>query len=127
MLLRAYEESLRGTADDIVVEIARRYTAGTVEGQHLTFAPSVAEFSASCRKLVDTRLAARAIPYREPEIAHEPILARQNRVRKQYSDRAILFENIDDHEFAAMVKRREIPAGSLYVAMLETVYAPEAA
>ena len=119
--MRSYEVSLNGIADDVVVEIASRYMSGRIPGQNFTFAPSVAEFSKTARDLIDARIAARSLPDRRPEIAHEPIHVRKNRVRKQFEDRQILEENLSHENW--LKRLREFPLGSEYVAMLETVYA----
>ena len=125
LLLRTYEEALRDTADAIVCEIAGRFTSGKVDGQSLTYAPSVAEFCHAARKLIELRVSLCMITDKRLPATHELVFATVNRAKNEYSGREPIAKNIDHFEFLKMVKRREIPPGSEFVAILRAVYAPK--
>lgn len=121
LLLRTFEEALRGFGDEIVSAVAVKFTKGEVPSQSLTFAPSIAEFVNAARDQVKLRMI--ALP-RAPELPREGLERRQDRLRRSYAGRAVLAENIDAKQFAEGAGRRDYPAGSEYVAALGIVFAP---
>lgn len=58
LTLRTFEAVLRDVSPQAVIEASERFTAGKVEGQNPTFAPSTAEFAREARRIADL------IPYR---------------------------------------------------------------
>lgn len=82
-LLYAFQMALEGVSSDAIIDTARRYNEGSIEGQSTEYAPSPAAFAKEARKRHELlelkalpRLEApqRAEPY-SPPVAPEKVLA----------------------------------------------------
>jgi len=124
LLLRTFEEALSGTPDEIVCEVARKFVKGEIEGQSLTFAPSVAEFTKAASRLVEIRKATTLQIERGEAVPREGISAKIERIRSQYAGRKPLAENISFEQYQQMVKAKQFPEGSFFVGALGNVYPP---
>jgi hypothetical protein len=125
-LLRTYEEAMRvaGIDDQIVGDLAGKFTRGEVEGQSLTFSPSVAEFTQAAKQLLEVRKSRTLLFDRGDEIPREPILAKVERLRHEYADRPVVATGVTHPDFIRMVQLKELPVGSLFVAAIGTIYGP---
>ena len=123
LLLRTYQEMLKGFSDDIICEICRRYVSGEVQDQHKAFAPSVAEFVQSARDLVATRAALKKSIYRQAPVESEPIQIKVARAKRNYEGRALLAKGLDLKQFAWKLQKGELPLTCEFVAVLGAVYA----
>lgn len=61
-----YDEDTNGIDDQAIAETAQNFRRGAVEGQHKTFAPSVAEFCIEARRL------AKLLPFRGKQALPPP-------------------------------------------------------
>lgn len=123
LLLRTFENALEGFSDEIICDTARKFVSGLIEGQSLTFSPSVAEFTKAARDLQEIRRAKAAVVFRGEEVPHEPINARIARVRASYAGRQLIAENVSHDKWLEMARKKNLPANCEFVALLSSVYA----
>lgn len=118
---------MRDVTSQAIIEAAQRFTAGDVPEQSRTFAPSVAEF------VQQARFVAQVIPIRNSPrlsappspIEHTPIMMRAEKKRAEFADRQILHTDINFDQWKRISLGREVPVGSVWVALLGTVYGPK--
>lgn len=123
LLLRTFEEALKDCADDIICDTARKFVGGLIDGQSLTFAPSVAEFTKAARDLAEVRRAKNALIYRGEEIPHEPINKRIARVRASYAGRTLIADNVTFDKWLELARKKGLPANCEFVGLLSSIYA----
>lgn len=117
--------ALQGLCPTAVIEAARRFTMGDVQGQSKTFAPSIAEFVTEARQrqeYINIKAKPRIPVYRHH--TGSPFYVRQEKTRTKYSECPILAENVGLDEYRRRV--REFPEGHAWIAALATVFGPPA-
>lgn len=126
-MMGSYELALQGLCPTAVIEAARRFTLGDVQGQSKTFAPSIAEFVQEARQRQEY-IDIKALPKLPPPVYRHhtgtPFYIRQEKTRTRYKDCAILAENVGIDEYRRRV--REFPEGHAWIAAVATVYGPPA-
>jgi hypothetical protein len=122
LLLRTFENALDGFTDEIICDTARKFVCGLVEGQSLTFAPSVAEFVKAARDLIEVRKAG-TLTYRGEELPREPINAKIARVRAQYANRQLIQDGISFDKWLEFSRKKNLPPNCEFVALLGAIYA----
>ncbi|MBZ9807674.1 hypothetical protein [Mesorhizobium sp. ESP-6-2] len=118
---------LEEQSDLAIIEAAKRFAAGDVEGQSMTFPPTGPEFVAEARKrqeLIDL-MAKPRLP--APRYFPGPLAPFQVRQQKRLAENAhlpVLFENITYDQWRKMSAAKEIPVGAKWIATLGIVYGP---
>ena len=128
LLLLSLEKVVGNLSDQAVANAAGRFMAGDVQGQSMTFPPSVPEFVQQvrkCQELVDVAARPR-LP--SPKYQPGPLapfqVAQQNKLAEN-SHLPVLFDDINFEQWKRMSAEKQVPVGSKWVAMLGIVYGPE--
>lgn len=127
-LLYSFGLAVEGLSTEAIVDAARRYGTGRVEGQSTEYAPSPAAFAQEARRRQEA-ITLRNTPYLPaPSRAFggpAPFQVAQERARHDNARRAVLKTDATFDEFKAMSRAGDLPAGSSWVACLSTIYGPE--
>lgn len=124
--MEAFDLATKALSAAAIIETAQRFVLGTVEGQSVDFAPSVARFAQEARKrqsFLDPK-PQRSLP--APRYFPGPLAPFQVRQQKRLAENAhlpILFENISYDQFRKMSAGKEIPVGAKWCS-LGIVYGP---
>lgn len=129
-MMATFSAALRTCPGSAITEAAERFIGGRVEGQSLTFAPSIAEFSTEVRRCQDMiRWRMRALPAPSvPAVAasrRAPFEVLAAKTRSRFAERPILFQEVTLDQFKVLSRHRQIPPGSTFSVLLGTVYGPE--
>lgn len=124
--LRTFDAVLDGIPGTVINEVAKRFTAGDVEGQNRTFAPTVAEFTQEARRLTDLR------SYRNrnlPAIAHHrseiaPFMVRTEKARTRFAGWSVFKEDVGYDEARNLSKAGQLPVGAVWSGCLATIFLP---
>lgn len=127
VLLKTLLAHSRNASDEAVIETARRFSAGQVEGQSMRFSPTSAEFMDEVRKrqeFIDQRSRPRlpAPVYRPGPKA--PFQIAREKALEANKHLPILFEDISHDRFRQLAIQKQIPIGAKWVAACGNVYGP---
>jgi hypothetical protein len=103
LLAKTFEAALSGVDPSSVIEAARRFTSGEVEGQSEDFAPSCAKFVKLCRKIEKDRK-----PHK-PHIPQYRLTHPDPRVSK------LLAKDITKDKARQLVENGAAPRGSIWI------------
>ena len=129
--MKTYEAVLRGFPVGAITEAAHRFTAGLVEGQNRSFAPSTAEFMVQVRKIDEIQALQRDRP-KMPQISAQPYHStgrapfeiEAEKLRQKYANREILKVGVSYDQWRSM--RHELPHGHTWIGALNgTIFGPE--
>jgi len=129
--MKTYEAVLRGFPVAAITEAAHRFTAGLVEGQNRSFAPSTAEFMVQVRK-IDEVFAIKRSRQNAPQITapvyrgngKAPFEIEAEKLRQKYANREILKVGVSYDQWRSM--RHELPHGHTWIGALNgTIFGPE--
>jgi hypothetical protein len=122
VLLRTFASVLDGMRPSLIIDTAKRYSSGEVEGASDQFAPTPAEFAKEVRRRAALRAdiaKPRSLPaprYFPGPLA--PFQVRQEKRRAEYADRPVIEANAPLDRFIAMSRAKQLPVGSVWVACL---------
>lgn len=128
LLLDSYMQLLTDLSNEAVVRAVRRFLAGDVPDQHMTFAPSVPEFVREAKNCEQYLLALSspkrpALEYARGELA--PFQRRLNKCRAENAHLPVLHENVTYEQFKTFSASKQIPIGAKWVASLGVIFGPE--
>jgi hypothetical protein len=127
VLLRTFASVLDGQQPSIIIETAKRYSSGDVDGASDQYAPTPAEFAKEVRRRAALKEdIAKSRPRLPSPHTGAPWHIRQEKARTKYRDCPIIKENVSYDEFRRMSAAREVPVGGAWVAAVATVYGPPA-
>jgi hypothetical protein len=130
LTLDTFDMVLRGVPDQIIIETARRFCDGSVEGQSLDRPPTSARFNREARRIADLRSYAEKprLPspggYRSTGLL--PFEMRAEQHRQKFEGWDVVAENVSYDRFWSMHKAGELPEGSTWSAALNgKVFVPK--
>ena len=122
VLLRTFATILDGQPPSIIIETAKRYSAGEVDGASDQYAPTPAEFAKEVRRRAALKAdlaKPRSLPLpRYFPGPKAPFQVRQEKRRTEYADRPVIEANVPLDRFIAMSRAKQLPIGSVWVACL---------
>lgn len=115
-----------GVTDQAVIDAAKRFAGGDVEGQSMTFAPSGPQFIQEARKRQEMQesISRPHLEQRTVFVSHD-IKARMEAVRAKHAGRRKLMDCTSLDQFRRLSAERSIPEGATYVWQLDAIFAPE--
>lgn len=122
VLLRTFATILDGQPPSVIIETAKRYSSGEVEGASDQYAPTPAEFAKEVRRRAALKAdiaKPRSLPaprYFPGPLA--PFQVRQEKRRAEYADRPVIEANVPLDRFIAMSKAKQLPTGAVWVATM---------
>lgn len=128
-LLYAFNIALEGVSTEAIIEAARRFIAGKVDGQSMDYAPTAAQFADEARKrqeLTEMRRTPRLErPVSRPLGGMTQFQMRQQKALNENAYRPVIKEEATLEEFKAMNRSGQLPVGASWVACLATIYGPK--
>lgn len=126
-LLLTYDEALTGIPDVAIYETASRFTGGSIEGQSMTFVPSIAEFKQAASKQADLISARQRPRLPAPEFRRTgptPFEIRQAQARQKYADWAVHQTDVGYDQFWSLKKAGKLPDNATWSATLGIIFVP---
>ncbi|TGQ11206.1 hypothetical protein EN858_14890 [Mesorhizobium sp. M4B.F.Ca.ET.215.01.1.1] len=127
LTISAFELAIQGLSPAAIIEAARRFNAGLVEGQSADYAPTPARFAQEARKRQEH---ANPKPQRSLPVPRyfpgplAPFQIRQQKRLAENANRKVLFEGINFDQWKKLSANKEVPTGAIWIASLGIVYGP---
>lgn len=122
VLLRTFASVLGDHPPSIIIETAKRYSSGEVDGASDQYAPTPAEFAKEVRRRAALKAdiaKPRSLPLpRYFPGPKAPFQVRQERRRAEYADRPVIEANVPLDRFIALSRAKQLPTGAVWVACL---------
>ncbi|TGR82327.1 hypothetical protein EN866_34855 [Mesorhizobium sp. M2D.F.Ca.ET.223.01.1.1] len=122
VLIRTFGSVLDGQSPAIIIETAKRYSSGEVEGASDQFAPTPAEFAKEVRRRAELKAdigRQRSLPaprYFPGPLA--PFQIRQEKRRAENADRPVIEAHAPLDRFIALSRSKQLPVGAIWVACM---------
>jgi len=122
VLLRTFASVLDGFQPSLIIDTAKRYSSGEVDGASDQFAPTPAEFAKEVRRRAALKAdiaKPRSLPaprYFPGPLA--PFQVRQEKRRAENTDRPVIEANVPLDRFIALSRAKQLPVGAIWIATI---------